>query len=70
MPCLSCIYERQTKESIMSKIWMFIGGMLTGVASVFVATAVAVALEEGRKYDSQSMQNGKDVLALPEGEDT
>ncbi len=54
----------------MGKTWMFIGGMLAGVASVFVATAVAVALEGGRKYNGQSMQRGKDVLALPESEDT
>lgn len=44
----------------------FIGGMLAGVASVFAAAAVAVELE-GRKGGGSDAGEGKEQLALPEG---
>lgn len=50
----------------MSKAWTFIGGMLAGVASVFAAAAVAVALEERKSVRTDAEQE-KEKLALPEG---
>lgn len=47
----------------MSKAWTFIGGILTGVASVFAAAAVAV------EWEGQGgvVEEKKERLALPEG---
>jgi len=49
----------------MDSKWIFIGGMLAGVASVFAAAAVAVEWE-GRKSGGSDAVAEKEKLALPE----
>lgn len=53
----------------MSKTWIFIDGMLTGAASVFVVAAVAVELEGWKNSNSDTVEE-KEKLTLPEGKDT
>lgn len=52
----------------MNKTWTFIGGILTGVASVFAVATVAMALEPRERCSAKTIPNNKDLLALPEGE--
>lgn len=49
----------------MNKTWIFIGGLLAGVASVFAAAAVAVEMED-RKGGNEAVEE-KEKLGLPEG---
>lgn len=50
----------------MNGKWTFIGGMLAGIAGVFTAAGVAVALD-ARKDGSGAVEE-QDKLALPESE--
>ena len=51
----------------MSKTWVFIGGMLAGIAGVFTAAAVSVELEN-RKDGRCNAEEEPKRLALPESE--
>lgn len=50
----------------MSKTWVFIGGMVAGIAGVFAAAFAAEELEDKGKTPLV----GNDKLALPEGNKT
>lgn len=50
----------------MSKTWVFIGGMVAGIAGVFAAAFAATELEAKGKTTFVS----NDKLALPEGNKT
>ncbi|WP_291441524.1 hypothetical protein [Desulfovibrio sp.] len=55
----------------MSNKWVFIGGILAGIAGVFTAAAISVELE-GRKSGSRDAvgdpMDEPETLALPESE--
>lgn len=54
----------------MNKTWTFIGDILTGAVSVFAVATVAMALEPRKRCSAKTIPNNKDLLALPEGDDT
>lgn len=51
----------------MSNKWVFIGGILAGVAGVFTAAAISMELE-GRKSGTRDTVDEPEKLALPESE--
>ena len=51
----------------MSNKWVFIGGILAGVAGVFTAAAISVELE-GRQSGTRDTVDEPETLALPESE--
>ena len=51
----------------MSNKWVFIGGILAGVAGVFTAAAISMELE-GRQSDTRDTVDEPEKLALPESE--
>lgn len=51
----------------MSNKWVFIGGMLAGVAGVFTAAAISMELE-GRQSGTRDTVDEPEKLALPESE--
>ena len=50
----------------MSKTWTFIGGVVAGIAGVFTAAGVAVALDA--RKDGDDVVKEQDKLALPEND--
>ena len=53
--------DLESKDKGLSKVWVFLGGCLTGVAGVFVA---AMLSEES---DTEMPRSEDELLALPEG---
>jgi hypothetical protein len=51
----------------MNSKWTFIGGILTGIAGIFTAAAIAVELENGKSGSCDTVDESQ-RLALPEGE--
>ena len=51
----------------MSNKWVFIGGILAGVAGVFTAAAISMELE-GRQSGPRDTVDEPETLALPESE--
>ena len=51
----------------MSNKWVFIGGILAGVAGVFTAAAISMELE-GRQSGTRDTVDEPETLALPESE--
>ena len=51
----------------MSNKWVFIGGILAGVAGVFTAAAISMELE-GRQSGTRDTVDEPEKLALPESE--
>ena len=51
----------------MSNKWVFIGGILAGVAGVFTAAAISMELE-GRQSGTRDTVDDPEKLALPESE--
>ena len=59
-------FYKNRRSKNMSKTWIFIGGMVAGIAGVFAAAFAATELEAKGKTTFVS----NDKLALPEGNKT
>ena len=52
----------------MSKTWVFIGGMVAGIAGVFAAAFAAEELDAYKQPSKDGTIETEDLLALPESE--
>lgn len=65
MTRFSCIL---CNGGIMSKVWVFIGGVAVGIAGLITAALVCDKLENGSESTAEEIKK-QEQLALPEGED-
>lgn len=52
----------------MSKTWVFIGGMVAGIAGVFAAAFAAEEFDARKQPGRDGTIENKNILALPEAE--
>ena len=52
----------------MSKTWVFIGGMVAGIAGVFAAAFAAEEFDARKQPGKDGTIETEDLLALPEAE--
>ena len=53
-------------EQNMSKTWVFIGGLVAGIAGIFAATFAAAEFDARKQPGKESTIETENKLALPE----
>ncbi|MTJ93782.1 MAG: hypothetical protein F8N36_13120 [Desulfovibrio sp.] len=61
-------FREHKRSRNMSKTWVFIGGMVAGIAGVFAAAFAAEEFDARKQPGRDGTIENKNILALPEAE--
>jgi hypothetical protein len=61
-------FHKISRNKDMSKTWVFIGGMVAGIAGVFAAAFAAEEFDARKQPGKDGTIETEDLLALPEAE--
>ena len=65
LPAFRLFYKNKWSKNV-SKTWVFIGGMVAGIAGVFAAAFAAEELDDHKQPSKDGTIETENLLALPE----